>query len=926
MTIPESSGAKPKQNKMLSLVEPFDGLSSQGSGSSNRCTSPRSTLTIWSLWPLKMQSTSATHASTPTSFDSPSLSANRNGTAYPNSFSSSSPPSSSGAGNDSSPPSTPPDYANSISYTGNFSLDGRNSASKSDRQQLSPQSSPISVTTSPSSRNNIFSSPVVSPIPAPRLQTKSLEVGTFAKSRNGSKNAGFFDSPISQVTSAPQSAMSRVSMGDTWQGGDPDRPNYGRANTEERERERARIRKNNTEVDFRLCPVKDHMLGEGRHCNVYLGSYRTKCTAKTKSTEKGYTATHDWKLCAIKRLHADRQSQLLGLEEAFAMRRLGSHPNIVGLISIRDEVELTATLPSASIRESSWSGVPVSLNRDQRGEMQYNHIGKGVSPGFATMSHWRSVSDTQATEWTGSDSKDLQRRTQTHRRQVSTPTKGPIVMVASPEGDEIYASPIASSESSSSSRRQSASELSANTVDPPRLLIMLELLPYSLSSFAKRNPDQIDFDQWKEWALELTSVVEWLHNKGCVHADLKPENVLLTSDLTVKLCDFNSALFPSPQTTLTDGLGLGTPAYGAPELASRSSKGFSYPVDIWSLGAILYTLAVGVEPFRKARSMIDILYRKGHFFESEENDRIAFLCVEEGRATSVNGGSTTASRNGSVRSKKGRDSDMSSSTSRPTATLRREMSSESVSSIASSVMLSGSSSGRVPSVRAINMLLEPSSPIGVILPPGIQSSSSTSSSSLQHFKFGNHGTSSASNGVFRSSSVHGSNHHRATSLGKGQNSSPLLSPDSARKRNYISRPSAFRRSSYGDEQDVDGVEEPNSPQHNTTAPSEDVVERRNSSNRSSTDSNSLRLAVTAAFAQSKLLEEEEEQKRRDQEQADIKEEANLSKPYKDGSPALILPGGGRLPDEARNLLERMLSTDASRRPTAMQVKGMLEAL
>lgn len=915
MTIPGGNGIKANPSEILPLVEPFDGPSSQGS-SSNRSTSPRSTLTNWSLWPLKMQSTSLTHSSNQASFDSPSSLSTRNGKIYTTSFSPASPPSSYGAGNDSSPPSTPPDYTNDNSYTGNFSLDGRNSTSKSDRHRLSPPLSPNSAT-SPSSRNNIFSSPVVSPIPAPRLQTTSLESGTRGK--NAGRNAGFFDSPVSQATLSPQSAMSKRSVEYTCEGTDSDRPNYGRANTEERERERARIRKNNTEVDFRLCPVKDYLLGEGRHCNVYLGSYRTKATAEISSTttstkeDEDVTAIPDWKLCAIKRLHADRQSQLLGLEEAFAMRRLGPHPNIVGLISIRDEVELTATTPLSSTGESSWSGVgvPVSLNREQRGEMQYSHIGKALPPTLATMSHWRSISDSQAAEWTAPENKDSQRRTQTHRRQVSTPTKGPIVMVASPEGDEMYASPIASE---SSSRRESASEPTAKNVDPPRLLILLELLPYSLSSYAKKNPDRINFAQWREWALDLANVVGWLHSKGCVHADLKPENVLLTSDLKVKLCDFNSALFPSPQTTLTDGLGLGTPAYGAPELASRSSKGFSFPVDIWSLGAILYTLAVGVEPFQKARSMIDILHRKGRFFESAENDRIASLWVAEGTATSINGGSTTASRNGSLKSKKGRDSDMSNSTTRPTATLRREGSSESISSIASSVMLSGSSSGRVPSVRAINMLLEPSPPIGVIFPPGTHSSFS-----LQQFKFGT-GTASnlgSSNGVIRSSSVHGSNHHRATSLGKGQTGTPLLSPESARRRNHDSRPIDFRRSSYGCEQDVVGVEEANGPQVT------DLSERQVSSNRSSTDSNSLRLAVTAAFAQTKL-EEEEQQK--EQEQADMKEEANLTKPYKDGSLALILPGGGRLPDEARNLLERMLSTDASRRPTAAQVKIMLESL
>lgn len=707
---------------------------------------------------------------------------------------------------------------------------------------------------------------------------------------------GFFESPTSGSTSSPQSSTSARVLNEYARSvDDSERPSYGRANTEERAKEMDRVRRNNAEVDFRLCPVKDYLLGEGRHCTVYLGSFRSK-HAVGKTAGDGSDHRH-WTLCAIKRLHADRQSQLLGLEEAFALRRLGPHPNIVGLISIRDEVELVVTSPTDHLEASSWSGVaiPLSLSREQQEEMQT--ISPSSSIGLT--SHWRSSSDSQAEPVIASE-KSIHRM-QTHRRQISTPTSGPVVKVASPEGDEVFSSTM-QLQAFSWEDTSNSSLVDSSSADPPRLLMLLELLPYSLSSFAKKNPDKVDLAQWKQWALQLTGVVEWLHCKGCVHADLKPENVLLTSDLTVKLCDFNSALFPTPNTPLTDGLGLGTPAYGAPELASRNSKGFSYPVDIWSLGAILYTLAVGTEPFRKARSMIDILHRKGRFFESEENDRIAALSVAEGRAASLNGGSTNASRNGSLRGKKKGESDVAStSTTRPSGMLQREYSSESISSIASSVMLSGSS-GRNPSVRAVSMLLEPSPPLGVVIPPN---------PSLKHFRFGRGIVGSNSSNALSPPSMQSHGHHRATSLGKESKS--LLSPGAgaSRRANQVFRPSAFRRTtSYG------GGEPSDSPQQDTSSSAAETGSK-DQITPSHSDSTGLRLAVTAAFAQSSRDEGGEVKN---------EEDVQLHRPYKDGSPALLLPGGGRLPDEARNLLEKMLSTNASRRPTAAQVRQLLEAL
>ena len=114
----------------------------------------------------------------------------------------------------------------------------------------------------------------------------------------------------------------------------------------------------------------------------------------------------------------------------------------------------------------------------------------------------------------------------------------------------------------------------------------------------------------------------------------------LTEDLTLKLCDFNSTIWIDPNAPPTDGAGLGTPAYGAPELTRAISGGspFGFEADVWSMGAVLYSLASGTEPFARAHSMVDIMHRKRVFFESEEDERLRRMHVAEGLQHGGGGG------------------------------------------------------------------------------------------------------------------------------------------------------------------------------------------------------------------------------------------------------------------------------------------------
>ena len=101
---------------------------------------------------------------------------------------------------------------------------------------------------------------------------------------------------------------------------------------------------------------------------------------------------------------------------------------------------------------------------------------------------------------------------------------------------------------------------------------------------------------------QLVGAVTYVHNKSCVHRDLKLENILLDKHGDVKLVDFGFTREYEGKSNYLQTW-CGTICYSAPEML-KGEKYAGEKVDVWSLGIILYALLVGELPFDDDDEMV----------------------------------------------------------------------------------------------------------------------------------------------------------------------------------------------------------------------------------------------------------------------------------------------------------------------------------
>ncbi len=103
---------------------------------------------------------------------------------------------------------------------------------------------------------------------------------------------------------------------------------------------------------------------------------------------------------------------------------------------------------------------------------------------------------------------------------------------------------------------------------------------------------------WKEttfFAMQIAKALEHAHSRDIIHRDIKPQNIMLLRDGTVKVADFGIAHHTNDQRTYIKGEAIGSVHYVSPEQARGSI--IDNRSDIYSLGVVMYEMLTGRLPF-----------------------------------------------------------------------------------------------------------------------------------------------------------------------------------------------------------------------------------------------------------------------------------------------------------------------------------------
>jgi len=139
-----------------------------------------------------------------------------------------------------------------------------------------------------------------------------------------------------------------------------------------------------------------------------------------------------------------------------------------------------------------------------------------------------------------------------------------------------------------------------------KLHLVFEYIEGTVLDELDLNPKGLDPAKIKSITYQVVRAIDFCHANNVIHRDVKPENILISKDNVVKLCDFGFARTLGPAgAEYTDY--VATRWYRAPELLVGDVE-YGPPVDVWAIGCVVAEMMTG-RPLWPGTSDIDQLYR-----------------------------------------------------------------------------------------------------------------------------------------------------------------------------------------------------------------------------------------------------------------------------------------------------------------------------
>jgi len=105
----------------------------------------------------------------------------------------------------------------------------------------------------------------------------------------------------------------------------------------------------------------------------------------------------------------------------------------------------------------------------------------------------------------------------------------------------------------------------------------------------------LDYEETEDIIIQVLSALAHAHSKGIIHRDIKPQNILIRADHTIKVTDFGISKLPGAETVTMSDKAIGTANYINPEQAS--GKRIDVRSDLYSVGVMLYEMVASRLPF-----------------------------------------------------------------------------------------------------------------------------------------------------------------------------------------------------------------------------------------------------------------------------------------------------------------------------------------
>ncbi|PCH43458.1 kinase-like protein, partial [Wolfiporia cocos MD-104 SS10] len=133
-----------------------------------------------------------------------------------------------------------------------------------------------------------------------------------------------------------------------------------------------------------------------------------------------------------------------------------------------------------------------------------------------------------------------------------------------------------------------------------------DVAPHTPPSISQSKHKRLSESQARFVFAQVVEAVHYLARQGITHCDIKDENLLVDSELRVKLIDFGSAVVADPRAPHAQyyTLFFGTTAYAASEIL-RKQPYRAPPAEVWTLGVLLSYLLTGHSPFATEQDAID---------------------------------------------------------------------------------------------------------------------------------------------------------------------------------------------------------------------------------------------------------------------------------------------------------------------------------